>query len=211
MFEFLHTLHSSEGLTTLIQNGGLVVLTLIVFAETGLLVGFFLPGDSLLITAGILSSPNAVGGGLFAPWQLAVCLSLAAVAGDQLNFFLGYKSGAFAINRPDGRLIKRRYFDEANVFYETHGSKAIVLARFMPILRTFTPFIAGFARMRYRRFVAFSIFGGLLWVNALIATGYYLGQTPWAKKLHEVILIVVLVSLLPILIGVIKRYLRRVS
>jgi membrane-associated protein len=196
--EFLRSLYTTEGLVALIRTGGLVALILIVFAETGLLIGFFLPGDSLLVTAGILSSPHAVGGGIFNPAVLVVCLALAAIAGDQVNYALGHKAGRVVFSRPDGRFIKRRYFEEAHAFYLARGGSAIVLARFVPILRTFVPFVAGVAEMRYRRFVAFNVMGGILWVTSLILLGHFIGATPLGEKLHRVILVVIAVSLLPL-------------
>lgn len=204
---FLKSLHSADGLISLIQSGGLIALIFIIFAETGLLIGFFLPGDSLLITAGILSAPSAVGGGLFSLPILIGTLMVAAILGDQVNFLIGRKSGRVVFDRPDGRFIKKKYYIEAHQFYEKHGGLAIILARFVPILRTFVPFIAGVANMNYRRFVLFNILGGSLWVISLCLVGYFLGHTPWAQKLHQVILIVVVVSVLPIVIGVLKRLL----
>lgn len=204
ILNFFQQLHSAEGLVSLIQAGGLIVLITIIFAETGLLVGFFLPGDSLLITAGILSSPHAVGGGLFNPIVLAISLTLAAISGDQLNFYLGKRTGRFMINRPDGRLIKKHHFENAHAFYLRNGGMAIVIARFVPVMRTFVPFIAGFATMSYSRFILFSIAGGMTWVMGLVSVGYWLGHTQWASKLHQVILIVVAVSILPLVIGFLK-------
>lgn len=205
---FFKDLHTSEGLVHLIQSGGLVVLVAIVFAETGLLLGFFLPGDSLLITAGILSSPHAFGGGIFSPVELIISLSLAAFLGDQCNYFLGRKSGQRIFDRPDGKFIKRKYFIEAHDFYERHGRAAIVAARFMPIFRTFVPFIAGVAQMERRRYMTFNFLGGVLWVISMVMAGYFLGATPWAQKLHQVIVIVVIVSILPVVIGIMKRTLK---
>jgi len=201
---FFQQLHSAEGLVSLIQAGGLIVLITIIFVETGLLVGFFLPGDSLLITAGILSSPHAIGGGLFNPIVLTICLTIAAISGDQLNFYLGKRTGRFVINRPDGRLIKKSHFENAHAFYLRKGGMAIVMARFIPILRTFVPFVAGFAAMPYRQFILFNIVGGATWVMGLVGVGYWLGHTQWATKLHQVILIVVVISILPIVIGFLK-------
>ena len=196
--DFIRSLYTTEGLIALIRTGGLVALVAIVFAETGLLVGFFLPGDSLLVTAGILSSPQAVGGGIFDPVLLAACLSVAAVAGDQVNYALGHKAGQAVFSRPDGRLIKRRHFDQAHGFYVARGGSAIVLARFIPILRTFVPFVAGVAEMPYRRFVGFNVMGGVLWVVSLVTLGHFLGGTPLGAELHRVILVVVGVSMLPL-------------
>ena len=206
ILDFFSSLHSSEGITNLIQKGGLIGLIAIVFAETGLLVGFFLPGDSLLVTAGILSSPDAVGGGIFDPLVLILCLSVAAVLGDQLNYALGKKTGVAVYSRPDGRLVKRKHFEQARAFYEARGGSAVIIARFVPILRTFVPFIAGVAQMRYRRFVAFNIAGGTLWVVSMVLIGYFIGMTPLAEKLHRVIVVVVAVSLIPLFVGIWKQW-----
>jgi membrane-associated protein len=206
ILDFFRSLHSSEGITSLIQNGGLIGLIAIVFAETGLLVGFFLPGDSLLVTAGILSSPDAVGGGIFDPLVLILCLSVAAILGDQLNYLLGKKTGVAVYSRPDGRLVKRKHFEQARAFYEARGGSAVIIARFVPILRTFVPFIAGVAQMQYRRFVFFNIAGGTLWVVSMVLIGYFIGMTPLAEKLHRVILVVVAVSLIPLFVGVWKQW-----
>jgi membrane-associated protein len=204
ILDFIRSLYTTEGLVALIRTGGLLALVAIVFAETGLLVGFFLPGDSLLVTAGILSSPQAVGGGIFDPFVLAASLAVAAVAGDQVNYALGRRTGKVVYNRPDGRLIKRKHFEQAHAFYVARGGSAIVLARFIPILRTFVPFVAGVAEMPYRRFVAFNVLGGVLWVVSLVALGHFLGGTPLGGKLHGVILVVVGVSLVPLLWSALK-------
>ena len=202
--EFLRSLYTTEGLISLIRTGGLLALVAIVFAETGLLIGFFLPGDSLLVTAGILSSPHAVGGGIFDPVVLIVCLCVAAIAGDQLNFALGRKAGHVVFSRPDGRFIKRRHFEEAHAFYLARGGSAIVIARFVPILRTFVPFVAGVAEMPYRRFVGFNILGGILWVVSLVMLGRLVGATPLGAQLHRVILVVVAISLIPLVVSAYK-------
>ena len=199
--EFFRSLYTTEGLISLIRTGGLLALVVIVFAETGLLIGFFLPGDSLLVTAGILSSPHAVGGGIFDPVVLIVCLCLAAVAGDQVNYALGHKAGHVVFSRPDGRFIKRRHFEEAHAFYLARGGSAIVLARFVPILRTFVPFVAGVADMPYRRFVGFNVLGGILWVVSLVSLGRFLGGTPLGARLHTVIVVVVGISLIPLAVS----------
>jgi membrane-associated protein len=198
-------LYSPDGLARLIQLGGLYGLAAIVFAETGLLLGFFLPGDSLLVTAGIFASPKSFGGGLFDPLSLITTLITAAIIGDQLNYFLGSKAGSAVFSRADGRIIKKRYFKEAHDFYERHGRSAIILARFVPVIRTFVPFIAGVAKMPHRRFTAVSVIADIVWVTSLVMIGYFIGQTPLAAKLHHVILVVVAVSLLPIIIGIIKK------
>lgn len=204
--DFVRSLYTPEGLTSVIQAGGLIALVAIVFAETGLLVGFFLPGDSLLVTAGILSSPAAVGGGIFDPFALVLSLSAAAIVGDQVNFLFGRKAGEVVYSRPDGRLVKKKHFDQARSFYETRGGSAVVIARFVPILRTFVPFVAGVARMRYRRFVACNALGGALWVTSLVSMGHFIGTTPLAHELHRVILVVVALSMLPLVFGALKQW-----
>lgn len=205
IIELIRWLYSPAGLTTIIQTVGLIGITGIVFAETGLLIGFFMPGDSLLVTAGILACPESVGGGIFDPIVLIVCLIAAAIIGDQVNYGLGRRAGEAVFSRPDGRLIKRKHFDEAHAFYKAHGGSAILLARFVPFLRTFVPFIAGVARMPYRRFVAFNVVGGASWVASMVLLGYFLGSTPLAKNLHGVIIVVVAISLIPLVVGALKQ------
>jgi len=204
--DFLKSLHSAEGITRLITAGGYLGLVAIVFAETGLLVGFFLPGDSLLVTAGIFCSPAAVGGQLFDPVLLMTVLSIAAIAGDQVNYALGRKTGQAVFKRPDSRFIKRRYFEQAREFYERHGASAVVIARFVPILRTFVPFIAGVAEMSYTRYVLYNVIGGIGWVVSMVLLGYLIGMTPLASKLHRVIVVVVFISLLPLAAGAFKQW-----
>lgn len=203
---YLRFLYSTEGITHIITSGGVLALIAIVFAETGLLAGFFLPGDSLLITAGILASrTNADGAPLLNIWTLTFALAAAAIIGDQAGYLLGRKTGQAIFHRPDGRFFKQRYVTEAHDFYVKHGGKAIVLARFLPILRTFVPFIAGAVEMPYRRFVAFNIVGGVLWVVSMLWTGHVLGQSRYAKDLHHIIIIVVIVSFLPLMYGAAAR------
>lgn len=206
VLDLMRRLYSPEGLTTIIQTVGVFGLIAIVFSETGLLLGFFLPGDSLLVTAGILACPEAVGGGIFDPFVLIICLTAAAIIGDQVNYALGRKTGYVVFSRPDGRLIKRKYFEEAHAFYEARGGSAILLARFVPILRTFVPFVAGVARMPYRRFVVANMAGGAMWVTSMILVGYFLGRTPLAKNLHGVIITVVAISLIPLAVTAFRQW-----
>jgi membrane-associated protein len=208
IFAFLKSLHSAEGITKIVLSGGLIVLIGIVFSETGLLVGFFLPGDSLLVTAGIIAAQKADNGDpLLNIWVLTFSLSAAAIIGDQVGYYLGLKTGLAIFSRPDTRFFKKKHAEAAHEFYVKHGGKAIVFARFIPIMRTFVPFIAGVAKMPYRNFVYWNIFGGIFWVSSLLWLGYRLGQTEWAKKLHHVILIVIFVSIIPLIIGTIKAFL----
>lgn len=206
-FNLLHELYSSDGLQNLISKGGLWLLVAIVFSETGLLVGFFLPGDSLLVTAGVIASRMHNGAPLLNIWEVNFGLIAAAFVGDQLNYYMGRRTGMAVFQRNDSRFFKKKYIEEAHAFYVQHGGKAIIIARFLPILRTFVPFIAGVASMPYRRYLAFSILGSSLWVTSLTWIGYLVGQTPFGQKLHYVILMVVGISFIPLVIGVINRVL----
>ncbi|MDX2644524.1 DedA family protein [Streptomyces sp. NPDC001902] len=182
----------------LISSAGLIGLLAIVFAESGLLIGFFLPGDSLLFTGGLL----VAGGKLDYPiWLVCVLVVLAAVAGDQVGYLFGRKVGPSLFRRPDSRLFKQENVEKAHEFFERHGAKSIVLARFVPIVRTFTPIIAGVSRMNYRVFVTYNIVGGLLWGAGVTLLGYWLGQIAFVHEHIELILVgIVLLSVVPIAI-----------
>ena len=179
----------------LIRWGGYGALTAIVFTETGLLVGFFLPGDSLLITAGLVAAT-----GTLDIWTLSVLLSLAAVVGDSTGYAIGYRAGPRIFSREESRWFARRHLVRTREFYERHGGKTIVLARFIPIIRTFAPVVAGVGQMEYWRFVTYNVLGGVGWVWGLLWTGYLLGQTvpDIGRHVHIVIGVVVLLSVLPI-------------
>ncbi|MEX2139283.1 MAG: VTT domain-containing protein [Pirellulales bacterium] len=175
------------------------VLFAIIFSETGLLVGFFLPGDSLLFAAGLLSSQPEVGISIVV---LNVGLMVAAVVGDAINYSLGKQMGARVFEKGRLRFVKHDHLMAAKAFYERHGGKAIVLARFVPLVRTFTPFVAGVARMRYRDFVFYNIAGGVGWVFSMTMIGYLLGNVPFiSEHFEKVVLLIVFISILPILIG----------
>lgn len=156
-------------LKTIIPLVGYPGLFAIVFAESGLFFGFFLPGDSLLFTAGFLASQ-----GYFDPWILMVLLSIAAIGGDSVGYWTGEKFGRRLFQREDSFWFNKKHLDTAAAFYEKHGGKAIVLARFIPIVRTFVPIVAGMARMSYRNFLFYNVFGGLFWVISLVGAGYLL-------------------------------------
>ncbi len=178
----------------IIQWGGVLGVALVVFVETGLFVGFFLPGDSLLVTAGILAAAGHLDLSL-----LLGLTALAAVVGDQVGYGIGRRAGETLYRRPDSRWFRRSHLERAHAFYEKYGAKTIVLARFVPIVRTFAPAVAGAARMEYRRFVTYNVVGGFLWVFSMVLTGYTLGSAvPNIQKyLPWVIALVVFLSVLP--------------
>jgi membrane-associated protein len=180
-----------------------LILFAIIFSETGLLVGFFLPGDSLLFAAGLLSSQ-----GVFDVPILIAVLCVAAIVGDGVNYFLGLQMGEYVFERGRLRFVKHSHLIAAKEFYERHGGQAIILARFMPLVRTFTPFVAGIARMGYRRFVIYNIVGGIGWVASMTLSGYFLGQITWIREHFEMVVVaIVLLSVLPIGIGIVKHWL----
>lgn len=179
----------------------MAMICAIIFAETGLMVGFFLPGDSLLVTAGVFTAA-----GHFNIYSMLIFVSLCAVVGDQLGYFIGQKTGPALFNREDSRLFKRRHILRAQAFYERYGAKTIVIARFVPVVRTFAPVVAGVGQMNYRRFVTYNLFGGILWVVSMILTGYLIGSAvpDINKHIHGVIALVIFLSSLPAIIEVIR-------
>ncbi|MFE6749962.1 DedA family protein [Kitasatospora purpeofusca] len=189
--------------TYLISTFGLIGILAIVFAESGLLIGFFLPGDSLLFTTGLL-----VAGGTYLDqplWLVCALIVLAAVAGDQVGYLFGRKVGPGLFRRPDSRLFKQENVEKAAAFFDRHGPKAIVLARFVPIVRTFTPIVAGVSAMNYRVFVLFNIVGGVLWGAGVTVLGYFLGQIPFVRENIEAILVgIVLVSVVPVAVELLR-------
>jgi len=190
----------------LIQWGGIVMICTIVFVETGLFVGFFLPGDSLLVSAGVFAA-----GGHLNLALLLVLVSICAVVGDQVGYYIGYKAGPALFKREDSFLFKRRHLERAHGFYEKYGAKTIVIARFVPIVRTFAPAVAGAALMNYRRFVTYNVLGGVLWVFSMILTGYFLGSVipNINKHIHLVIAIVIFLSILPAIIEIVKAKVKK--
>jgi membrane-associated protein len=197
-----HLIETIYNVRGIIEWGGIVLVCGIIFVETGLFAGFFLPGDSLLVTAGIF----AAAGHLKLAW-LVTLVPLCAIAGDQLGYFIGWKAGQALYSRPDSRFFKQRHLRDAHDFYERHGGKAIILARFIPIARTFCPAVAGAARMSYRRFFAYDVCGGVLWVMTTVLGGYFLGTViPNVEhEIHWVILVVVVVSLIPPVMHVLRQ------
>ena len=183
-----------------IKWGGVVAVALVIFAESGLLIGFFLPGDSLLFTAGFLTYTG------FLPINihlLVLILFIAAVAGDSVGYTFGRRLGPTIFKKPDARLFKQEYIRKAQEFYEKHGGKTIILARFVPIVRTFAPIVAGTAQMPYRRSLMFNIIGGFLWAAGITYTGYFLGKILKNMGIEidhiilPVIAIIIFLSILP--------------
>lgn len=197
----------------LVEWGGLLGVTLIVFAETGLLVGFFLPGDSLLFTAGVIASPDNPFNFSLPVMPLLIFVCIAAIVGDTVGYWFGHHVGPRLFTREDSRLFHKRHLQRAQEFYERHGGKTIVLARFMPIVRTFAPVVAGAAKMPYRSFVAYNILGGLLWGAGITLAGYYLvtviGKEGIEKYLYPLIALIVLISITPPLIEYLRQRRRR--
>lgn len=193
-----------------LDSGGLLLLACIVFAESGLLVGFFLPGDSLLFIAGFLASE--AGGRVLPPLPLVAGVTvIAAITGDQFGYWFGRRIGPGLFDRPKSRLFNPQHVVRAHNFFERYGAKTIVLARFVPIVRTFAPILAGVGTMKYRVFVTYNILGGLLWGVGVTTLGYYLGEIRAVKNNIEIaILAIVLISLLPMLFELI-RYRRHVT
>ena len=185
----------------LIETFGTIGLFLIVFAESGLLFGFFLPGDSLLFTAGLLASQ----GTLNFPVILVGCF-IAAVSGDQVGYAFGARVGPALFRRPDSRIFKQDHVEKARHYFERYGSKTIVLARFVPIVRTFAPILAGVGKMKYRTFVTFNVAGGFLWAVGVTTLGYVLGESipDIDRYLYPIIGVIILVSVVPIALEILK-------
>ncbi|NBF03284.1 DedA family protein [Pseudomonas sp. Fl5BN2] len=196
-------LHLDVYLDMLVNNYGpwiYAILFLVIFCETGLVVTPFLPGDSLLFIAGAV----AAGGGMD-PVLLGGLLMLAAILGDSTNYVIGRTAGERLFSNPNSKIFRRDYLEKTHEFYEKHGGKTVTLARFLPIIRTFAPFVAGVARMPYPRFFTFSVVGTILWVGGLVTLGYFFGNVPFIKKnLSLLVVAIILLSLVPMIIGVLR-------
>ncbi len=179
-----------------------LILFLVIFIETGLVLMPFLPGDSLLFTAGLFART-----GHLELSYLFILLFIAAVLGDNTNYFIGSKIGLrmLQIKWKEKRLVKQEYLDKTHEFYKKYGTKTIIMARFVPIVRTFAPFVAGVAKMDYKRFLVFDILGGVLWIGSLTLAGYFLGNIEWIRKnIDLVALMIIFISILPVIIEFIK-------
>jgi membrane-associated protein len=185
----------------LIETFGTLGLLAIIFAESGLLVGFFLPGDSLLFTAGLLASRGTL--------NLAVVMvgcAVAAIVGDQVGYVIGRRAGPALFKRPDSRLFKRKNVDRAHAYFEKNGPKTIILARFIPVIRTFVPVVAGVGEMEYRRFVVFNVVGGVVWAGGVSLAGYTLGSSIPSidRYLLPIIVVIGAVSFVPVILELLK-------
>ena len=193
-------LQSMSNVEEMIKIGGVPVMTLIVFAETGLLFGFFLPGDSMIVVAGILTIANGDRPALLDPWSLFFALTTAAIIGNELGRWLGVKFGERVEKWEDGWLYKRRYLAAARAYYAEKGAASLVMARFIPVIRTFVPFVAGMGKMPPSRFFVWNVAGAIIWIGSLVLLGHLIGNTPMAKNLGLVTIAVIFVSFLPVLV-----------
>ena len=198
----IDVLTGRASLDELILWGGYAILVAIVFTETGLLVGCFLPGDSLLITAGLVAAT-----GRFDMVLLNVLVSLAAIVGDSVGYTIGAKAGPKLFSRPKSRLFNPRHVERTREFYARHGSKTIVIARFVPIIRTFAPVVAGVGNMEYRRFLTYNVAGGIGWSVSMTGAGYVLGRTVpnISSYIHVVVVVVIVLSVIPIAIELLRE------
>lgn len=200
MQSLLDLFHQLTNVRELVRVGGYVGLTGIIFAETGLLVGFFLPGDSLLVTAGLLASQPEYGLNVYA---LGALLTVAAIVGNTVGYLIGRATGPRLFTRDDSLLFKKKHLYRAHEFYEKHGGKTLVLARFMPIVRTFVPVVAGLANMPFGAYTVYNVLGGVAWIWSMLFVGYFLGRSvPGIDKYIELmILVIVGLSVLPAVIA----------
>jgi len=202
VFELL--LHLDEHLANLVNlfgNWSYVILFLIIFAETGLVVTPFLPGDSLLFVVGTLS-----GSGYLNIWIAYFTLLAAAIIGDTVNYWVGHRIGPKVFSNENSRIFKKAYLEKTREFYEKHGKKTIILARFAPIVRTFAPFVAGVGKMHYQTFFFYNVIGAFIWVTSLLFAGYFFGSLPWVKANFEyIVYFIIIISLLPMVIEYIQH------
>jgi membrane-associated protein len=208
IFDFFKNLHDSGHLQEMVRAGGVPLIAMIVFAETGLLVGFFLPGDTMLFVAGVAAATvsPATGQTYLNIVVLTPALIAAAITGDQLGYFLGFKTGHAIFTREEGFFFKRKHAEKAHAFYVKYGVWAVVLAKFAPVLRTFVPFMAGVGEMKYRKYIMVDTLAVIAWICLVVLSGYFLGVRA-QKHLHYIVLGIALVSMLPVIIGVTKEIL----
>ncbi|MEP7119863.1 MAG: VTT domain-containing protein [Byssovorax sp.] len=206
---FQLVLHADE----LLKWGGYPALMLIIFAETGLLIGFFLPGDSLLVTAGVFVQANLMNPFGLEPFMnllvMNVTLMAMAILGDAVGFSIGYRAGPRIFTRKQSFFFRKDHLDATQAFYEKHGGKTIILARFMPFARTFAPIVAGVGRMSYRKFLTFNVIGAVSWVFSMTFLGYFLGKILPAKDIEHVVWLIVFISVAPMIFGALRKWLTK--
>ena len=197
-------LHLDKHLGALIQSNGTwtyAILFIVIFCETGLVVTPFLPGDSLLFAAGAFAAK-----GMLKPWWLFLLLAAAAVLGDTVNYWIGRIVGPKVFHKEKVRFFKKEYLDRTHQFYEKYGAETIIIARFVPIVRTFAPFVAGIGRMTYGKFIAYNVVGGVGWVALFVFGGYFFGNIPFVQKRFSlVIMAIILISLVPAVVEFVKH------
>ena len=201
LMDLFHKIYDVQGI---VQIGGLALIAAIIFAETGLMVGFFLPGDSLLVTAGIYcTSANPKAEPIFSIITLNLVVIVAAIVGDTLGYWIGAKAGPKIFTREKSLFFSRKHLLRTQEFYERHGGKTIIIARFIPIIRTFAPVVAGVGKMSYKRFISYNVFGGIGWSLSMTLLGFTLGKVypPITKQIDKVIIVIIAVSLMPIVIS----------
>jgi membrane-associated protein len=211
LMDLFHRIYDVQGI---VRVGGLALIGAIIFAETGLLAGFFLPGDSLLVTAGIYcTSANPEQAPLLNIFWLNLIVMVAAIAGDTVGYWIGLKAGPKIFTREKSLFFSRKHLLRTQEFYERHGGKTIIIARFVPIIRTFAPVVAGVGKMSYRRFVSYNVFGGIGWSLSMTLIGYTLGQIypQITKQIDKVIIVIIAVSLMPMVISYLANRKKKVA
>ena len=202
IIDFLKQLTAPE---SIIQYGGLALLLFVVFAETGLLIGFFLPGDSLIFISGMIcvSKPELLGINIFV---LILMLSVAAVLGNMTGYWFGYKIGPPLFNRKDSLVFKKKYLIITQRFYNSNGGKTLILGRFLPIIRTFAPILAGVIKIDFKKFMLYNIAGALAWIGLLAGIGYYFGTYPWVQKnVGYIVVGLIVITLIPLMVTYFKE------
>lgn len=203
-------LHVDRHLVDLVQNYGqwvYAILFLIIFCETGLVVTPFLPGDSLLFASGAVAAMGSI-----SPGGIILILSVAAILGDTVNYMMGQYLGSKVFNRPRSLFFKPEHLERTHRFYERYGAKTIIIARFVPVVRTFAPFVAGIGRMSYATFISFNVIGGIVWVAGFVSCGYFFGNLPMVKQHFSlVVLAIIALSVMPAVIEVFREYRRQES
>ncbi|GIV96458.1 MAG: membrane protein [Herpetosiphonaceae bacterium] len=196
-------LHLDKHLDGIIRQYGLwtyLILFLIIFAETGLVITPFLPGDSLLFAVGAFAAR-----GSFDVMLVFILLSIAAIVGDTVNYWIGYTIGPKIFHKENVRFLNKKHLDRTHEFYEKHGGKTIIIARFIPIIRTFAPFVAGIGRMTYGRFISYNVIGGLLWISIFVFGGYFFGNIQFVKERFSLVIVaIIVISVMPMIIELIR-------